>query len=71
MLQRIFLIFVLVLSLNSCSKKDIEYEPKVKNDAYKLYQEGFGKDSESMSKIFEELSNNYRKKIKSLKTQKF
>ena len=28
MLQRIFLIFVLVLSLNSCSKKEIEYELK-------------------------------------------
>ena len=41
MLQRIFLIFVLVLSLNSCSKKDVEYEPKDKNNAYKLYQEGF------------------------------
>ena len=41
MLQRIFLIFVLVLSLNSCSKKDIEYEPKDKVNPYKLYQEGF------------------------------
>ena len=41
MLQKIFLIFILVLSLNSCTKKDIEYEPKEKIDPYKLYQEGF------------------------------
>ena len=41
MLQKIFIIFILVLSLNSCSKKDIEYEPKDKVDPYKLYQEGF------------------------------
>ena len=41
MLQKIFLIFILVLSLNSCSKKDIEYEPKHKVDPYKLNEEGF------------------------------
>ena len=41
MLQRIFLIFVLVLSLNSCSKKEAEYEPKNKVNPYKLYKEGF------------------------------
>jgi len=41
MLQKIFLIFILVLSLNSCSKKDMEYEPKDKVNPYKLYQEGF------------------------------
>ena len=41
MLQRIFLIFALVLSLNSCSKKDLEYQPKDKVNPYKLYQEGF------------------------------
>ena len=41
MLQKIFLIFILVLSLNSCSKKDIGYEPKGKVNPYTLYQEGF------------------------------
>ena len=41
MLQKIFLILILVLSLNSCSKKDAEYEIKDKVNPYKLYQEGF------------------------------
>ena len=41
MLQKTFLIFILVLSLLSCSKKDIEYEPKDKVNPYTLYQEGF------------------------------
>jgi len=41
MLQRIFLIFVLAIHLNSCSKKDIEYQPKDKANPYVLYQEGF------------------------------
>jgi len=41
MLKRIFLILILVLSFNSCSKNDIAYEPKDKVDPYKLYQEGF------------------------------
>ena len=41
MLQKIFLIFILALSLNSCSKKEAEYEPKNKVNPYKLYEEGF------------------------------
>ena len=41
MLQKIFLILILILSLNSCSKKDVEYEIKDKVNPYKLYQEGF------------------------------
>ena len=32
---------ILVFSLNSCSKKDFEYEPKDKVNPYILYQEGF------------------------------
>ena len=32
---------ILVFSLNSCSKKDVEYEPKDKVNPYILYQEGF------------------------------
>tara|TARA_A100001011_G_C14314883_1_gene847478 strand:- start:1764 stop:2588 length:825 start_codon:yes stop_codon:yes gene_type:complete len=41
MLQKFFLIFILVISLNSCSKKDVQYEPKAKVDPYQLYREGF------------------------------
>jgi len=41
MLKKIFLILILVFSLNSCSKKDVEYEPKDKVNPYKLYEEGF------------------------------
>ena len=42
MFQKIFLIIFLILILHSCSKKnDIDYEPKDKLNAYKLYQEGF------------------------------
>ena len=41
MLKKIFLIFILVLALNSCSKKDVAYEPKDRVNPYKLYQEGF------------------------------
>ena len=41
MLQKIFLIFILAISLNSCSKKEVEYEPKNKVNPYKLYEEGF------------------------------
>tara|TARA_E500000178_G_C16983791_1_gene737149 strand:- start:933 stop:1754 length:822 start_codon:yes stop_codon:yes gene_type:complete len=41
MLQKIFLILLLVFSLNSCSKKEAEYEPKDKVSPYLLYQEGF------------------------------
>jgi outer membrane protein assembly factor BamD len=40
MLKKIFLILILVFSLNSCSKKDVEYEPKDKVNPYKLYEEG-------------------------------
>ena len=41
MLKNFFLILILVFSLNSCSKKDFEYEPKDKANPYILYQEGF------------------------------
>ncbi len=41
MLKNIFLILILILSLNSCSKKEVEYEPKDKVDPYQLYKEGF------------------------------
>ena len=42
MFQKIFLTIFLILTLYSCSKKsEIDYEPKDKLNAYKLYQEGF------------------------------
>ncbi len=41
MLQKLFLILILVFSFNSCSKNEIEYEPKDKVNPYQLYQEGF------------------------------
>ena len=41
MLKNIFLILILILSFNSCSKKEVEYEPKDKVDPYQLYKEGF------------------------------
>ena len=41
MLCRIILIFTLIVFFNSCSKKEIEYEPKAKVDPYILYQEAF------------------------------
>ena len=42
MLQKIFLIFLIVFSLQSCSKKEIEYESKDKKvNPYTLYKEGF------------------------------
>ena len=41
MLKIFFLILILVFSLNSCSKKDVEYEPRDKVNPYILYQEGF------------------------------
>ncbi len=41
MFQKIFLILILVFSLNSCGKKDLPYEPKSKVDPYELYKEGF------------------------------
>ena len=41
MLQKFFLILILVFSFNACSKNDIEYQPKDKVNPYQLYQEGF------------------------------
>ena len=43
MLLRIIIIFLLAVSLNSCSKKkdNLIYEPKPKEDAYKLYNDAF------------------------------
>ena len=41
MLQKLFLILILVFSFNSCSKNDFEYEPKEKVNPYQLYQEAF------------------------------
>ena len=41
MLQKIFLVFIIVVSLNSCSKKDVQYEPKAKVDPYQIYKEAF------------------------------
>lgn len=40
MYLKIILIILLSISLNSCSKKEAEYEPKEKNSPYKLYKEG-------------------------------
>ena len=40
MLKNIFLILILILSFNSCSKKEVEYELKDKVDPYQLYKEG-------------------------------
>ena len=40
MYHKLILIFVLIFSLLSCSKNDLEYQPKNKADAYKLYEEG-------------------------------
>ena len=41
MLKKFFLILILVFSFNSCSKNNIEYEPKEKVNPYQLYQEAF------------------------------
>ncbi len=41
MLQKIFLILILIFSFTSCSKKDAEYQPKERVDPYVLYKEGF------------------------------
>ena len=42
MLQKIILILIIIISLQSCSKKDdILYEPTSKNSAYNLYEEAF------------------------------
>ena len=40
MYQKIFIIFILIFSIQSCSKNEPGYEPKSKIDAYKTYQEG-------------------------------
>ena len=41
MFQKIFLILLILFSLEACSKKeDLEYEPKDQADPYVLYQEG-------------------------------
>ena len=54
MFQKIFLILILVVSFNSCSKKDAEYEPKEKVNPYTLYEEGL--------KLFENGSYFYAEK---------
>jgi len=41
MFRKIFIIFILIFSLESCSKKEVGYTPKDKVDAFKIYQEGF------------------------------
>ncbi len=41
MLQKIFITFIFIICLFSCSKKDALYEPKPKVDPYQLYKEGF------------------------------
>ena len=41
MFQKLFLSLILVFSLNSCSKNEVEYEPKDKVNPYQLYQDGF------------------------------
>ena len=41
MLQKFFLILILVFSFNACSKNDMEYQPKDKVNPYQLYQQGF------------------------------
>ena len=41
MYLRVFLIFVLTFSIQSCSKdKDLIYKPSKKNDPYVLYKDG-------------------------------
>jgi len=42
MFQKIFFIFILIISLQACSNKEkLEYEPKNRTDPYKVYQEGW------------------------------
>ena len=41
MFNKIILIIILTITIHSCGKKEIEYEPKEKVNPYKLYQEGF------------------------------
>ena len=46
MFTRVFLIIFFILSL-SCSKENVVYDPKIKIDPYKVYQEalvGFEKE---------------------------
>ncbi len=40
MIKKILLIFLLIFSFQSCSKKELEYYAKEKNDPYKIYAEG-------------------------------
>ena len=40
MFQKIFLILILVFSINACSKKKVEYEAQGLTDPYGIYQEG-------------------------------
>ena len=41
MFQKIVLIFLLIFSLHSCSKKnEVRYNPGAKTNPYALYQEG-------------------------------
>jgi len=39
MFQRFFFILLLIFSLESCSKKEVEYEPKNKTNPFTLYKE--------------------------------
>ena len=39
MVRRLFLIFIFLTSIQSCSKEEKLYEPTVKQDPYKLYKE--------------------------------
>ena len=41
MFNKFLLIFILIFSLNSCSKDELGFDPKNNIDPYKLYQEGF------------------------------
>ncbi len=41
MFQKFFIIFIVLISLISCSKKEVEYEPKNKSDPYALYAEAY------------------------------
>ncbi len=42
MLKRLFFIFVIILTLQNCSKKEeVLYEPSKNIDAYKIYEEGY------------------------------
>ena len=66
MILRIFVIIILTINLNSCSKKnkEIVYEPKQKIDAFNLYKEGLDafekNDFFFASKKFTEAELNFR-----------